>query len=166
MSVWARTLVYLGLREEPDDALDWQVVEDAGAVAEQRPPASVTPPPVAPAGPRAPSEVPSNVRSLRPAVDVSSERVTVVQVRVFEDVETIGARYRQRHPVLFDVSATTREVARRTVDFVSGLTYASRGTLRRTAPRAFLLLPEGIDITRDERRRLAQLGYDVEGGAR
>jgi cell division inhibitor SepF len=96
---------------------------------------------------------------------VSSERVAVVQVRVFEDVETIGSRYRQRHPVLFDVSATTREVARRTVDFVSGLTYASRGTLRRTAPRAFLLVPEGVEVARDEQRRLAQLGYDVDGDA-
>lgn len=165
MSVWARTLVYLGLREEPDDALDWQVVEDAGAAAEQRPPANVAPQSIAPTAPRAPSEAPSNVRSLRPVMDASSERVSVVQVRVFEDVETIGSRYRQRHPVLFDVSATTKEVARRTVDFVSGLTYASRGTLRRTAPRAFLLLPEGVDVARDERRRLAQLGYDVEGDA-
>jgi FtsZ-interacting cell division protein YlmF len=49
---------------------------------------------------------------------------------------------------------------------VSGLTYASRGTLRRTASRAFLLVPEGLDIPLDERRRLAQLGYDVEGIAR
>lgn len=165
MSVWARTLVYLGLREEPDDALDWQVVEDAGAGAEQRPVAGATPAPAVAAAARAPSDVPSNVRSLRPTVDVSSERVTVVQVRVFEDVETIGSRYRQRQPVLFDVSATTKEVARRTVDFVSGLTYASRGSLRRTAPRAFLLLPEGVDVARDERRRLAQLGYDVDGDA-
>jgi len=170
VSVWSRTLIYLGLREEPDDAVDWQVVEDAGVVQEQQRPAASIPPATAsagpaPAAPRAPSDVPSNVRPLRSTMDVSSERVAVVQVRVFEDVETIGSRYRQRHPVLFDVSATTREVARRTVDFVSGLTYASRGSLRRTAPRAFLLLPEGVEVPREERRRLAQLGYDVDGDA-
>jgi hypothetical protein len=34
--------------------------------------------------------------------------------------------------------------------------------LRRTAPRAFLLVPEGVDLPLDERRRLAQLGYDVD----
>ena len=165
MSVWSRTLVYLGLREEDDDAVDWQVVDDtsapavpavgqaaaAGAVASRN--ARTTSP--------SPEPVASNVRRLHPDVEVA-ERVAVVQVRVFDDVETIGSRYRSRNPVLFDVSACTREVARRTVDFVSGLTYASRGSLRRTAPRAFLLVPEGVDLPLDERRRLAQLGYDVD----
>jgi cell division inhibitor SepF len=189
MSMWARTLVYLGLREEPDDAVDWQVIEDVepqdlpvepSARPAVRPTARPTPAAgSAAAAPRGAAPAPSrsasgtasgpatsNVRSLRAGLDVSSERVAVVQVRVFDDVEAIGSRYRLRHPVLFDVSACTREVARRTVDFVAGLTYASHGTLRRTAPRAFLLVPEGLDISLDERRRLAQLGYDVEGIAR
>jgi len=167
MSVWARTLVYLGLREEDDDAVDWRVVDDTAATSTgpvasaARAQASAAPrrstAPVA-----APEPVASNVRRLHPDLDVSAERVTVVHVRVFDDVETIGSRYRTRHPVLFDVSACTREVARRTVDFVSGLTYATGGTLRRTAPRAFLLVPEGVDLPLDERRRLAQLGYDVD----
>jgi cell division inhibitor SepF len=182
MSMWARTLIYLGLREEPEDAAGWQVLED---VEPQDEPAMTAPsrrsdpPSVRPAaragGPTPvrsvtggvpPGQATSNVRPLRAGLDVSSERVAVVQVRVFDDVEAIGSRYRLRHPVLFDVSACTREVARRTVDFVAGLTYASHGTLRRTAPRAFLLVPEGLDIPLDERRRLAQLGYDVEGIAR
>ena len=172
MSVWSRTLVYLGLREEDDDAVDWQVAEDAAPV----PTASSTPVPTAPddgaraattvrsapSSAAAPDPVTSNVRRLHPDLEVSTERVTVVHVRVFDDVETIGSRYRTRHPVLFDVSACTREVARRTVDFVSGLTYATGGHLRRTAPRAFLLVPEGVDLPLDERRRLAQLGYDVD----
>jgi len=161
MSVWARTLVYLGLREEADDAVDWQVVEDPAAAEVARSTGSPVSPPA-----QQRQEAPSNVRPLRSGIDVSVERVTVVQVRVFDDVETIGSRYRHRQPVLFDVSACTREVARRTVDFVSGLTYASRGTLRRTASRAFLLVPEGVEIPLDERRRLSQLGYEVEGAAR
>jgi cell division inhibitor SepF len=184
MSVWSRTLVYLGLREEPDDAMDWQVLEDddgeerevasrhvapregarAPRTAAPTPSVRAVAPPDAPA--RATSAPTSNVRHIRGGVDVSSERVAVVHVRVFDDVETIGSRYRLRHPVLFDVGGCPKDVARRTVDFVSGLTYASRGTLRRTAPRAFLLVPEGLDIPLDERRRLSQLGYDVEGIAR
>jgi len=171
MSVWTRTLVYLGLREETEDAVDWQGLDDAEPAVRQvpgqqrgrpAPEAAVRPAPSATSA----AGSTSNVRPLRAGLDVSSERVAVVQVRVFDDVEAIGSRYRLRHPVLFDVSACTREVARRTVDFVAGLTYASRGTLRRTAPRAFLLVPEGLDIPLDERRRLAQLGYDVEGIAR
>ena len=164
MSLWSRTLVYLGLREEPEDAVAaYGVAEDAPHVEEtSRTIAGV--PPAAASAPR-PAEV-SNVRPLRTSLDLAGERVTVVHVRVFDDVEVIGSRYRNRQPVLFDVSSCSREVARRSVDFVSGLTFVSRGSLRRTAPRAFLLVPEGVDIPLDERRRLAQLGYDVEGAAR
>jgi cell division inhibitor SepF len=173
MSLWVRTLVYLGLREEPDDQVDWRALEDvddpsAPVVIEARP-ATTARPVVRPAsGAAQPQAAPprSNVRPLRSGLDVSAERVAVVQVHVFDDVEAIGIRYRLRHPVLFDVSGCSREVARRVVDFVSGLTFASRGSLRRTAPRAFLLVPEGLDIPLDERRRLAQLGYDVDGVAR
>lgn len=170
MSMWSRTLVYLGLREEPEDAADWQVLEDVGPQDGPVEPSTRASSSAARSrgvsGPVPASQVPSNVRPLRAGLEVSAERVAVVQVRVFDDVEAIGSRYRLRHPVLFDVSACTREVARRTVDFVAGLTYASHGTLRRTAPRAFLLVPDGLDIPLDERRRLAQLGYDVGGIAR
>jgi cell division inhibitor SepF len=175
MNFWGRTLVYLGLREEAEDQVDWQALDDADAdadVATVVGPGRSTPR----EGARAVTPVTrpavvqqrevSNVRPLRGGLDVSAERVAVVQVQVFDDVEAIGARYRLRHPVLFDVSGCTREVARRVVDFVAGLTYASRGSLRRTAPKAFLLVPEGLDIPLDERRRLAQLGYDVNGVAR
>jgi cell division inhibitor SepF len=170
MSVWTRTLVYLGLREESDDQVDWQALDpseaewasqpaapsQAGAVSQRPTSVAVTSPPA----------TVSNVRPLRSGLDVSTERVAVVQVREFDDVEVIGTRHRLRHPVLFDVSSCSKDVARRVVDFVSGLTFASRGSLRRTAPRAFLLVPEGVDIPLDERRRLAQLGYDVDGIAR
>lgn len=170
MSMWARTLVYLGLREEPEDVADWQVLEDVGPQDAPVEPVTRATGSAARArsvgGPVPAPHTSSNVRPLRAGLDVSAERVAVVQVRVFDDVEAIGSRYRLRHPVLFDVSACTRDVARRTVDFVAGLTYASHGTLRRTAARAFLLVPEGLDIPLDERRRLAQLGYDVEGIAR
>lgn len=166
MSLWSRTLVYLGLREEPDDAAQWAVIEDAELVED----VVVTPPSgstaLRPDAPRAGEPAPagsSNVRSLHGGAEPAGGRVSVVQVRVFEDVEAVGSRYRHRHPVLFDVTACTREVARRTVDFVSGLTYASEGTLRRIAPRVFLLVPEGVDVPLEERRRLTQLGYDVDG---
>jgi cell division inhibitor SepF len=176
MNFWGRALVYLGLREEAEDEVDWQALEDADVESVPQSAsgrisgsgagggARVVAPVTRVAG-QTLSDV-SNVRPLRSGLDVSSERVAVVQVQVFDDVETIGARYRLRNPVLFDVSGCSREVARRVVDFVSGLTYATRGTLRRTAPKAFLLCPEGVDIPLDERRRLAQLGYDVNGVAR
>jgi cell division inhibitor SepF len=167
MTVWTRTLVYLGLREEPDD-VDWSRLEgsETGDAAHATPPAGLAEARagirVAAPGPSGPSGS-SNVRSLRSGLDVSSERVAVVQVHAFDDVETIGSRYRLRNAVLFDMSGCEKDVARRVLDFVSGLTYATRGVLVRVAGRAFLLTPEGVDLPLDERRRLGQLGYEVGG---
>jgi cell division inhibitor SepF len=176
--LWTRTLVYLGLKEEPDDAVDWDVLEAAdpeeayvprtsavrraavqeppmtrGAVERGRP-ASVS------SGP-APAAESSNVRELRTPQVAAGDRTAVVQVRVFDDVEAVGSRHRQGRAVLFDVSACPKDVARRVVDFTSGLTYASRGRLVRVAPRVFLLLPDGFELPEEERRRLAGLGYDL-----
>lgn len=161
MSVWTRTLVYLGLREEPDD-VDWGRLErsETRDVVQVTPPAGLV---QARTGVRVAAHAPSNVRSLRSGLDVTSERVAVVQVHRFDDVETIGSRYRLRNAVLFDMSGCERDVARRVLDFVSGLTYATRGVLVRVANRAFLLTPEGLDLALDERRRLGQLGYEVGG---
>jgi cell division inhibitor SepF len=166
-SFWGRALVYLGLKEEPEDQVDWEVLEAAdpggrssqvGAAVRERP-REQSRESVAPV--RHPEMPSSNVRSLRVPSDPSGDRTAVVQVHRFDDVESIGSRYRQRQPVLFDVSGASGDVARRVVDFVSGLTYASRGRLAKVAPRVFLLVPDGAHITSDEQRRLSTLGYEV-----
>jgi cell division inhibitor SepF len=164
-SFWGRALVYLGLKEEPEDQVDWEVLEAADSTelpGTTRSVGNERPRQAAPAAFAGGADVPSsNVRALHRPSDVPGDRTAVVQVRVFDDVESIGSRYRQRQSVLFDVSASAGDVARRTVDFVAGLTYASRGRLTKVAPRVFLLVPDGVRITRDEQRRLSTLGYEV-----
>jgi cell division inhibitor SepF len=163
---WTRMLVYLGLKEEPDDAVDWDVLESAESAESSAPLARARPAsrisPAAANLARSGAVESTNVRALRGPLEAAAERTAVVQVRVFEDVESIGSRYRQRQAVLFDVSACEREVARRAVDFVSGLTYASRGRLRKVGNRAFLLVPDGVEVSAQEQRRLAQFGYHFD----
>lgn len=157
--VWRKTLVYLGLVEEPEEHDDLPERFDVPdrAVAE---------------GAQGYEHADgSNVRSLRipepgsPHVRPMSgqaRRVTMVVVERFEDCEVIGSRYRTGQPVLFDLGEVDRETARRVLDFVSGTTYALRGRLRRAGNQAFLLLPEGVDLAPEEGRRLAGMGYMVE----
>lgn len=109
----------------------------------------------------------SNVRSLRTSGDTHVRpvpaapltRAAVIELLVFDDVEAVGARYRTGQPVVFDVSGADRAVARRMVDFVSGLTFALRGQLTKVGSGAFLLVPDGVELPADERRRLSDLGY-------
>jgi cell division inhibitor SepF len=181
---WARTLVYLGLREEPEDHVVWDVLEsaDAGDVvpaaaasraAAPRPSARpvedrVAPAPVARAVPREPV---ADVRPLRgvPAPDDATAegvegRVAVVQLRVFDDVEAAARGHRDGLPVLLDVSGAAAPDDRRAIDFLSGVVYASGGTLRRLTRGAFLMLPHGVQLDAAERGRLERLGYPVDGG--
>jgi cell division inhibitor SepF len=109
----------------------------------------------------------SNVRPLRlgdrtgDGPTASAARVAVVEVGRFDDVEAIGARYRTGQAVLFDVVGGGADVGRRVVDFVAGLTYASRGSLTKAGTRAFLLVPNDVVIGATERQRLRDLGYRV-----
>lgn len=158
---WHRTLVYLGLKEEPEDAYDEAYEysspgEDPGRVsAFERDRSDVT------------------VRPLRPAPGPEdaaapyggSVRAAVVELIEFEDVESVGARYRTGQPVVFDAAAADAATARRVVDFVSGMTYVSRGSLDKVGTRAFLLVPDGVRLPDDERRRLADLGYRLTTGS-
>jgi FtsZ-interacting cell division protein YlmF len=187
--LWYRILVYLGLKEEPeegDDAIPERATPRSETRKEDRQADRSEPvddPELAPArsgtsDPRtAASEVGqqtasssavqrvvgSNVRALRPTRSGRGRtvRLAIVEVGAFEDVEAIGSRYRTGQPVLFDVIGTDRPVARRVVDVVSGLTYALRGSMTKVGPRAFLLVPDGIELPDDELGRLRTLGYQL-----
>lgn len=156
---WNRTLVYLGLKEEPEEVYD----EVAGYAAAPEDRGLVG----TPASEHGRGDV--TVRPLRAAPGPqeagapSSVRAAVVEIADFEDVESVGARYRTGQPVVFDASTADPSTARRVVDFVSGMTYVSRGSLSKVGSRAFLLVPDGVRLPDDERRRLAGLGYRVTG---
>jgi len=204
-AMWNRTLVYLGLREEPDevyDELPARFVPEDDPHAEHAPArgparrrellveqqAPLAQPAMAGGGVGAPHvERPARpqpaTRPLRPATVEGTEdnvrplripeyrgqeaearsvaRVAQVEIADFDDVEAVGARYRTGQAVLFDLSSTSSATARRVVDFVAGLTYALRGGLTKVGARAFLLVPEGVRISPEERRRLTELGYRV-----
>lgn len=161
--MWNRTLVYLGLREEPEEMYDEAPELGSAPTGRDARPADGAPvPPVAGGGE-------DNVRPLRSDVLVRSapavQRTAVVNVRAFDDVEAVGARYRSGQAVLFDAGQADAATARRVLDFVSGLTYALRGGLEKVGSRAFLLVPDGSEISDDERRRLGDLGYRLLTGS-
>lgn len=175
--VWRKALVYLGLVEEPEehDELPEQLERYdryAEPVPAQDEPYERVPEPRA-AAPVAAGHEAGNVRPLRApepgsphvrAMQQGAARVATLVVESFEDVERIGERYRAGQPVLFDLTQVDKAVARRVIDFVSGLTYALRGRLVKAGKGAFVLIPDGIDVSMEERHRLAGLGYELRLG--
>ncbi|MFN2557740.1 MAG: cell division protein SepF [Nitriliruptorales bacterium] len=173
--MWRKTLVYLGLVEEGDETDEQQVTPDQTAPAHLAAP----PPPPPPPPRRARREGQSRPRragdgaSVRPLpnaeprsthvrpLNAAMVRVGIVRAASFDDAEEVGERYRGGQPVLLDLAGVDAKVGRRLLDFVSGVTFALRGRIAPAGERAFLLLPHGLDIPVDERRRLGDLGYQV-----
>ena len=174
--MWRKTLVYLGLVEEPDGVDEEYAAMNAAADAAAPPPpqrpVALAPVPAAAPDPAPPRRDPT-VRPLHGVDDAShvrpltgaAARVAMIHVTAFDDARDIGDRYRSGQPVLIDVTSVDSRTARRVLDFAGGVTFALRGRIAPAGERAYLLLQEGVDVTPDERRRLAGFGYRVDAAA-
>lgn len=146
--LWRRTLIYLGLLEEPEDHDD---VVDEVAAPTAAPPTTATPASVHPLRPEPGSP------HVRPLVPTEGTRLATVRVTRFDDVEQVGMRFRNGQPVLIDLRGVDTAIGRRVLDFVSGMTYALRGRLQAEGRRLYVLLPEGVELTAEDRERVRTL---------
>lgn len=164
MSMWRKTLVYLGLVEEPEEHDEMpermppprQLADEDRPASVEREPAPEPPERVTPLAPVAES----GGAHVRPMAAGLGARVHVVAVTSFDDgAAEIGRQYRMGTPVLFDMADADPATARRILDFVSGVTFALHGQMVKASSRAFLVVPEGVELPAAERERLAALGY-------
>jgi hypothetical protein len=66
----------------------------------------------------------------------------IVQVERFSDLQKIGDLYREREVVEMWVGMADQATRRRAIDFASGITYATRGTIEKIAEMHFRLTPQ------------------------
>ena len=88
-------------------------------------------------------------------VTPSRAELGVVSVTTFDDAQAIADAFRCDKPVVVDLQHCEHEVARRVVDFCSGLTYARDGGLRAIADKVFMLAPSHVELSGDDRRGLS-----------
>ena len=53
---------------------------------------------------------------------------------------------------------SSRDTARRLLDFASGLCYARDGEMRKVANAVYMLVPANVVVTDDDRRRVTEQG--------
>lgn len=83
----------------------------------------------------------------------------VIVARSYADAQSLADHLRSSVPVVLDLRNVEPAMVRRLVDFSSGLTYALGGTMRKIGQGVVLVTPANVNISRDERRRLRDLGY-------
>ncbi len=87
----------------------------------------------------------------------------VIVARSYNDAQVLADHIRASLPVVLDLRKVEPAMVRRLVDFSSGLTYALGGSMRKIGQGVVLVTPANVNISRDERRRLMDLGYYQTG---
>ncbi|MGH8908017.1 MAG: cell division protein SepF [Egibacteraceae bacterium] len=162
-TMWKRTLAYLGLVEDYDDEYAETPDEPAsGRLSKPRPPeAALRPEPsnVRRLGPRTSESTSPQPRGSSMVRTVPSGKVHVTNPTTFNDVEEVGDRFRSDIPVIMNLAGASEVVAKRLLDFASGLIYGLEGRIERVGDRVFLLTPKNVDVSTEERRRLSERGF-------
>ena len=96
----------------------------------------------------------------RPAVRAvpAAPKVATVSPMHFNDVQEIADRFKQSQPVIMNLRGAEKPLARRLLDFSSGICYALGGTMEKVATQVYLLTPEGVEVTDDDKRRMYERG--------
>jgi cell division inhibitor SepF len=95
--------------------------------------------------------------TLRPVAPARGARQSFhfVQPKNFNDVQEVGDKFKASVPVILNLQNADHDLSKRIIDFVSGLTYALDGGMQRIADKVFLLTPEGVELSAEERASLA-----------
>ncbi|MFS8497445.1 MAG: cell division protein SepF [Micromonosporaceae bacterium] len=86
-------------------------------------------------------------------------QITTLHPTTFREARTIGEHFRQGNPVIMNLTEMDEADARRLVDFGAGLVFGLRGTMDRVTNRVFLLSPANVEVTPEDKARIAEGGF-------
>jgi cell division inhibitor SepF len=85
--------------------------------------------------------------------------ITSLQPTSYNEARLIGERYRDGIPVIINLTEMDDVGAKRLVDFAAGLAFALRGSIEKVTNRVFLLSPPNVEVSADDRRKLAEKNF-------
>ncbi|GAA3691509.1 cell division protein SepF [Gordonia hankookensis] len=87
------------------------------------------------------------------------QKITTLRPSDYGEARTIGERFRDGNPVIMDLVDMSNDDAKRLVDFAAGLAFALRGSFDKVATKVFLLSPADVDVSPEDRRKIAETGF-------
>ena len=75
--------------------------------------------------------------------------VVLVKPDQFDDASSIADHLNSKRTVVLNLEYTNKDVARRLVDFLSGVAYANEGQIKRVANSTFIITPYNVDFVGD-----------------
>jgi cell division inhibitor SepF len=110
-----------------------------------------------PAGSGGGDPAPMTTGAVRP-IPVSSAKPQVVIPADFNDAQQLGDRFKNSQPVIINLQGADLDLARRVIDFASGLCYGLGGQMERVASQVYLLTPNDVEVSDEDRRRITERG--------
>jgi len=91
--------------------------------------------------------------------DESSCRITTLHPTSYNEARAIGEHFRDGFPVIMNLTEMDEPDAKRLVDFAAGLAFGLRGSMERVTNRVFLLSPPNIQVSAEDKARIAEGGF-------
>ena len=76
-------------------------------------------------------------------------KVVLVKPERFENASEIADHLREKRTVVLNLESTNKDVARRLIDFLSGVAYAGEGKIKKVAANTYIITPYSVDIMGD-----------------
>jgi cell division inhibitor SepF len=167
---WHRALVYFGLAEDPEYDEAYEPETDAEGHIYESPASAARTASVSRISERRRArneiddifaeDVPApRSRRLRPVENGAEVRVHLITPGSFNEAQEVADRFKQGVPVILNLQTTEGELAKRLIDFASGLTYALDGGMQKVAEKTFLLTPRNVEVSAEEKARLVEKGF-------
>lgn len=143
MGVWKRTLVYLGLVDEDE------LFEEEEDVSYEEPLGE------APAGIRKLSR--EELSAVHPLpISRALGQVHIVEPRAYDDAQGIGDKLKDSVTVVMNLQGVEDDLFKRLTAFAAGLAYGLGGRVERLAPRLYLITPANVEVSAEDRKKLAE----------
>lgn len=75
--------------------------------------------------------------------------VVLVKPDRFENAAEIADHLKEKRTVVLNLESTNKDIARRLVDFLSGVAYANEGKIKKVANSTYIITPYNVDILGD-----------------
>ena len=76
-------------------------------------------------------------------------QVVLVKPERFENASEIADHLKDKRTVVLNLESTNKDVARRLIDFLSGVAYAGEGKIKKVAANTYMITPYHVELEGD-----------------
>ncbi|MEA2016324.1 MAG: cell division protein SepF [Actinomycetota bacterium] len=96
---------------------------------------------------------------IRSGRDALKSKVFVAEPKEFEEIQIIADNCKESIPVIINLQEADQDLAKRVIDFCSGLTYALEGNIKKVAEKVFLITPYNVEVSSEETELMQEEGF-------